>query len=166
MSLLPLVILLVIGGLILGALLALILGIVALLRINRSGGALRGRGLAIAAIVIGGLMLLGIPLAAVVAVPFLWLSASAPQTDEVVITSDIIGAARGAEAETRTAWKLRGGKVLVAGTEDEARFVILALDPEGRDAKPLGAQIVFRAGEAPEEKPHRLGASMLGGVET
>lgn len=42
-------------------LLPLILGIVALVRINRSNGTLRGRGLAVAAIVLGALVLLGSP---------------------------------------------------------------------------------------------------------
>jgi hypothetical protein len=64
-----LVILIVIGGLALAGLAAVILGIVALVRINRSGGALRGRGLAIAAIVIGGLMLIAPCLSAPA---FLW----------------------------------------------------------------------------------------------
>jgi hypothetical protein len=41
--------------------LAVILGFVALVRINRSGGALHGRWLAVGAIVLGGLMLLATP---------------------------------------------------------------------------------------------------------
>ena len=57
----PLVALLVILGVPLVGVLALVLGIVALVRIGRSGGALRGRGLALAAIVLGGLMLLVTP---------------------------------------------------------------------------------------------------------
>ena len=57
----PLVALLVIVGVPLIGVLALALGIVALVRINRSGGALRGKGLAVGAIVLGGLMLLITP---------------------------------------------------------------------------------------------------------
>jgi hypothetical protein len=45
---------------------ALITGIVALVRINRSEGRLRGRGFAIAAIAIGLVMLLGLPVLGVV----------------------------------------------------------------------------------------------------
>ena len=56
-------------------LLALVVGVVALARINRSGGALRGRGLAISAIVIGGLMML----VSLLAIPLLlFLSAGRP----------------------------------------------------------------------------------------
>jgi hypothetical protein len=55
-------------GIPLVGLVALTLGIVALVRINRSNGALRGRGLAIAAIVLGALMLLAPCLFA----PLLW----------------------------------------------------------------------------------------------
>jgi hypothetical protein len=61
-------ILVVIGGVTMIGLLALVLGIVALARINRSGGALKGRGLAIAAIVLGALMLL----APCIFAPLLW----------------------------------------------------------------------------------------------
>jgi hypothetical protein len=42
-------------------LLAILLGIIALVRINRSGGQLRGRGWAIAAILGGALMLFAVP---------------------------------------------------------------------------------------------------------
>jgi hypothetical protein len=49
-------------GLPLLGVLALVLGIVSLVRINRSAGRLRGRGLAIAAIVVGALVLLAAPL--------------------------------------------------------------------------------------------------------
>ena len=58
---LRIVLLLLVLGLPLCGLLAAVLGVVALVRINRSGGALRGRGLAIGAIVLGGLMLLATP---------------------------------------------------------------------------------------------------------
>jgi len=54
-------------------LLALVLGIVALVRINRSGGALKGRGLAIGAIVIGGLMML----VSLLAIPLLLFASNA-----------------------------------------------------------------------------------------
>jgi hypothetical protein len=54
------------AGLVLFGLAALIAGIVALGRINRSEGRLRGRGFAIAAIVIGLAMLLGLPVLGVV----------------------------------------------------------------------------------------------------
>jgi hypothetical protein len=57
----PLVALLVMLGVPLIGLLALALGIVALVRINRSGGELRGKGLAVGAIVLGGLLLLITP---------------------------------------------------------------------------------------------------------
>ena len=56
----PLLAVILVVGLPLVGLLALVLGLVALVRINRSGGALRGRGLAIAAIVLGALMTLPI----------------------------------------------------------------------------------------------------------
>jgi hypothetical protein len=83
------------------------------------------------------------------------------QDDEVVVTTNIV-----ARQGTRMSWKLRGGKVLVAGREEEARFVVLALDPEGRDTQPLGAEVVYSPDRAPEEKPVRLGAKTLAGVET
>jgi hypothetical protein len=54
--------------LVLVGLAALITGIVALVRINRSEGRLRGRGFAIAAIAIGLVMLLGLPLLGLVGV--------------------------------------------------------------------------------------------------
>ncbi len=69
------IVLLALGGLILCGLLALIVGIVALVRIKSSGGKLRGRGLAIAAIVIGLLLALGIPVFGVVGAGFMWFAA-------------------------------------------------------------------------------------------
>ena len=65
-----LVVLVVVGGVVLAGLLALILGIAALVRINRSGGELRGRGLALAAIILGALILL----TPVLLVPFFFLA--------------------------------------------------------------------------------------------
>ena len=67
-------VLLLIGGSILFGLVALIAGIVALVRINRSEGKLRGKGFAVAAIVIGLLMLLALPVFGVVGAGFFWRS--------------------------------------------------------------------------------------------
>jgi hypothetical protein len=72
-----LVILLVLGGVFLFGLLALVLGVVALVRIGRSNGAMHGRGLAVAAIVLGALMLLAPCLFA----PLLWLMAGRSEPD-------------------------------------------------------------------------------------
>ena len=79
-----LVILSVVGVVLVG-LLALILGIVALARINRSGGALKGRGLAIAAIILGALMLF----APILGLPLLWLAAgtAAPERSARAVPS-------------------------------------------------------------------------------
>jgi uncharacterized membrane protein len=60
------IVLLAIVALILCGLIALIAGIVALVRINRSEGKLRGKGFAVAAIVIGLLLMLGLPVFGVV----------------------------------------------------------------------------------------------------
>jgi hypothetical protein len=57
-----LVILLAAVGITLVGLTALVMGIVALVRISRSDGALRGRGLAVAAVILGGLMVVIPPL--------------------------------------------------------------------------------------------------------
>jgi hypothetical protein len=57
-----LVILLAAVGITLVGLAALVMGIVALVRISRSDGALRGRGLAVAAVILGGLMVVIPPL--------------------------------------------------------------------------------------------------------
>jgi Domain of unknown function (DUF4190) len=56
-----LVILVAVAALVILGLAAVIAGIVALVRINRSEGKLRGKGFAVAAIVIGLLLLLGLP---------------------------------------------------------------------------------------------------------
>jgi len=84
-------------------LLALVVGVVALARINRSGGALRGRGLAIGAIVIGGLLML----VSLLAIPLLlFLSAGRPavQVESSKVWTERAKAeeaARRAEEETR-----------------------------------------------------------------
>jgi len=67
-------------------LLALILGVVALLRIARSGGALRGKGLAVAAVVLGGLMLLATPV--ILGIAAAWQSSSSWH-DQVIIEADV-----------------------------------------------------------------------------
>ncbi|MEQ8764244.1 MAG: DUF4190 domain-containing protein [Planctomycetota bacterium] len=63
----PLMILFFLGGVL--PMLALIFGIVSLVRISRSEGRLRGRGLAVASIVLGGMGLLSIPVALALLVP-------------------------------------------------------------------------------------------------
>jgi len=75
---------LILAGLVFCGLVALIAGIVALGRINRSDGKLRGRGLAVAAIVIGLLMLLGLPVVGVVGAGFLWFLAGEEDKPESV----------------------------------------------------------------------------------
>ena len=66
-----LIALLVIAALCLCGLAALIAGIVALVRIGASNGRLRGKGLAVAAVILGALMMLGTPVIAAISVPML-----------------------------------------------------------------------------------------------
>jgi Domain of unknown function (DUF4190) len=101
MGMMKLLVPLFIGGSILFGLVALIAGIVALVRINRSEGKLRGKGFALAAIVIGALLLLGVPVFGVVGAGLLWVSSGKgpdvrhervieePEGHDVKITTDI-----------------------------------------------------------------------------
>ena len=81
-----LIVLIIFGGVFLFGILALIFGFVSLSRINRSKGQLRGRGLAITAIIIGFLFVLGFPLLA--GASFFFLSASAP-SEPIVTRSSV-----------------------------------------------------------------------------
>jgi hypothetical protein len=113
------------GGLALLGLTAALLGIVALVRINRSGGELRGRGLAIGAIIIGGLMLLLMPV--IVFVVFL-------AGNKQVVKEEMRHAEMRAKAEERAA--ASSSLAEAAG----AISVTVSVDGEG----PEGQMPVFR----------------------
>jgi biopolymer transport protein ExbD len=163
-------IILIVGGLLFFGLVALIAGIVALTRINRSDGRLRGRGFAIAAIVIGALMLLGLPLAAVVATPVLLML---NQGDAVIDAPVVLPPPKVASAaEARALWKLRGGRVVIAGREEEVRAVAQALDPKARQTVEVSEGPIGGGGAGTGNAPDALGghprldARELGNAET
>ncbi len=135
--------LLIVAGLFFCGLAAIVAGIVALVRINSSGGRLHGKGFAVAAIVIGTLTMLGTPLTAAIAIPML-LAKNVMAADRQAAME---AKRRAVEDKTsgrdiRTLWKLRGGKVLVYGRSEEAERVVRALETKDSPSFNLGTSRV------------------------
>jgi biopolymer transport protein ExbD len=72
-----------VAALVLFGLVALIVGIAALARIKRSDGKLRGRGFAIAAIVLGAMMIVGLPVVGALTMPLLFYARREGRMEEM-----------------------------------------------------------------------------------